>query len=216
MGVGLKTNTTHLDTLGLLMDQFRDKARLAGEGDTISEGSGSSKEEGSSYLYEVRPDGTRVVLGRSIASWNKLIFFYLLFTAILALLWGLCMGVFFQTLDFYIPKYSQESSAGVLSANPGLGFRPAGGLGFVNKNGEDSDPSIYSSLIWFRHGANGNWQSLTKCSFETDPLSSNTRGAKDKSCEFNKEWLSNQSLTTNVSRRRITDTDTANPAYYSR
>jgi len=196
------------------MDQFRDKARLAGEGDTISEGSGSSKEEGSSYLYEVRPDGTRVVLGRSIASWNKLIFFYLLFTAILALLWGLCMGVFFQTLDFYIPKYSQESSAGVLSANPGLGFRPAGGLGFVNKNGEDSDPSIYSSLIWFRHGANGNWQSLkqnldvflkqyepgffanqgaslTKCSFETDPLSSNTRGAKDKSCEFNKEWLSN-------------------------
>merc|ERR1711874_676725 len=214
MGVGLKTNTTHLDTLGLLMDQFRDKARLAGEGDTISEGSGSSKEEGSSYLYEVRPDGTRVVLGRSIASWNKLIFFYLLFTAILALLWGLCMGVFFQTLDFYIPKYSQESSAGVLSANPGLGFRPAGGLGFVNKNGEDSDPSIYSSLIWFRHGANGNWQSLkqnldvflkqyepgffanqgaslTKCSFETDPLSSNTRGAKDKSCEFNKEWLSN-------------------------
>lgn len=190
----MKTNTTHLDTLGLLMDQFRDKARLAGEGDTISEGSGSSKEEGSSYLYEVRPDGTRVVLGRSIASWNKLIFFYLLFTAILALLWGLCMGVFFQTLDFYIPKYSQESSAGVLSANPGLGFRPAGGLGFVNKNGEDSDPSIYSSLIWFRHGANGNWQSLkqnldvflkqyepgffanqgaslTKCSFETDPLS---------------------------------------------
>ena len=175
------------------MDQFRDKARLAGEGDTISDGSGSSKEEGSSYLYERKPDGTRVVLGRTIASWDKLILFYLLFTAILALLWGLCMGVFFQTLDFYIPKYSQESSAGVISANPGLGFRPAGGLGFVNKNGEDSEPSIYSSLIWFRHGANGNWQtlkqnldvflkqyepgffanqgaSLTKCDFETNPL----------------------------------------------
>merc|ERR1711988_174804 len=150
-------------------------------------GSGSSKEEGSSYLYEVRPDGTRVVLGRSIASWNKLIFFYLLFTAILALLWGLCMGVFFQTLDFYIPKLIENTR------NPGLGFRPAGGLGYKNDKGDSSSPSVYSSLIWFRHGASGNWQelksdldnylkqyepgffasqgsSLTKCDFENNPL----------------------------------------------
>jgi len=202
------------------MEQFRDKAKLAGDGDTISEGS-----EGSSYNYFF--DSKRgELLGRTIQSWLKLLFFYFLFTAILALLWGLCMGVFFQTLDFYIPKYTQTctsgatgltqqcSGAGVLGSNPGLGFRPAGGLGFRNKNGEDSAPSIYSSLIWFRHGANGNWQqhkenldkflaqyepgffanqgaSLTKCDYETDPLSSGGRNAKDKSCEFNKEWLSN-------------------------
>ena len=80
--------------------------------------------------------------------------FYLLYTAILAMLWGLCMGVFFQTLDFYIPKLIEDSR------NPGLGFRPAGGLGFKNDKGEDSAPSVYSSLIWFRHGASGNWQQL--------------------------------------------------------
>ena len=181
-----------------VMDQFRDKARLAGEGDTISEGSegGAGHGGGKDYVYN---SSTGEFLGRTATSWTKLICFYFLFTSILALLWGLCMGVFFQTLDFYIPKYSQESGAGVLSANPGLGFRPRGGLGFHNEKGEDSAPSIYSSLVWFRHGANGNWQqlkedldiflgqyepgffanqgaSLTKCSFETDPLSRLVRG----------------------------------------
>ena len=74
-----------------------------------------------------------------------------------------------------------------------MGFRPTGGLGFSNDKGEDSAASPYSSLIWFRHGAGGNWQtlkqnldkfleqyepgffanqgaSLTKCDFHTDPL----------------------------------------------
>ena len=184
------------------MEQFRDKAKLAGDGDTTSEG---SEDSGYNYFFDSKRGE---LLGRTIQSWLKLLFFYFLFTAILALLWGLCMGVFFQTLDFYIPKYTRQcsvstgingvsqecSGAGVLSSNPGLGFRPAGGLGFLNKNGEDSAPSIYSSLIWFRHGANGNWQqhkqnldkflaqyepgffanqgaSLTKCDYETDPLS---------------------------------------------
>ena len=46
--------------------------------------------------------------------------------------------------------------------NPGLGFRPLGGLGLQkeqvgNGTGQFSPPSVYSSLIWFRHGAGGNW-----------------------------------------------------------
>ena len=95
-----------------------------------------------------------LLLGRTLPSWLKLVSFYLLYTAILAMLWGLCMGVFFQTLDFYIPKLIEDSR------NPGLGFRPASGLGFKNDKGEDSAPSVYSSFIWFRHGASGNWQQL--------------------------------------------------------
>jgi sodium/potassium-transporting ATPase subunit beta len=160
-------------------------------------------------------------LGRSALSWVKLVLFYVLFCGILALLWGLCIGLMFQTVDFYIPKYIQKQ--GLVGANPGLGFRPLGGLGLKQKNGTGqwSPPSVYSSLIWFRHGAGGNWgdmkasmdlflrqyepgyfpnqgASLTKCDFENTPLTPNSNNAllnlqgKDKSCEFNKEWLSDQ------------------------
>jgi len=225
------------------MDNFvsKDKAKLA-DNDCQSE---SSENSNQTYFYDSKRGE---LLGRTISSWFKLILFYLLFCAILALLWGLCMGVFFQTLDFYIPKYKNDE--GLLGTNPGLGFRPAGGLGFQNQqycntsqharlrdtgaretaggptdaeclksgnNMVDSPASKYSSLIWFKHGAGGNWQqlkanldaflehyepgyfanqgaSLTKCDFETNPLTSNPfdHAAKDKSCEFNKEWLSDQ------------------------
>jgi len=192
------------------MENFveKDKAKLA---DNDSQ-SYSSENSDQAYLYDSKRGE---LLGRTIPSWVKLIIFYLLFCSILALLWGLCMGVFFQTLDFYIPKYKDDE--GLLGTNPGLGFRPAGGLGFNNTQGDDSEASIYSSLIWFRHGAGGNWQqlkrnlddflehyepgyfanqgaSLTKCDFETNPLTRDPWDdkAKDKSCEFNKEWLSDQ------------------------
>jgi hypothetical protein len=39
-----------------------------------------------------------------------------------------------QTLDFYIPKFVQRE--GLIGDNPGLGFRPAGGLGFKTMDGE--------------------------------------------------------------------------------
>jgi len=190
------------------MDNFieKDKAKLA-DNDSQSYSSDHSEQN---YFYDSK---RRELLGRTLPSWCKLILFYILFSGILALLWGLCMGVFFQTLDFYIPKY--KDNEGLLGDNPGLGFRPAGGLGFINDQGESSSPSIYSSLIWFRHGAGGNWQqlkenldhflehyepgyfanqgaSLTKCDFETNPLNRGDLQAKDKSCEFNKEWLSDQ------------------------
>ena len=86
------------------MDQFRDKAQLAGEGDSVSYGSGSDDSVKQNYFYDPK---RRELLGRTIPSWIKLVLFYFLFTAILAMLWGLCMGVFFQTLDFYIPKLIQ-------------------------------------------------------------------------------------------------------------
>ena len=189
------------------MDQFRDKAKLAGDEDSVSYGSGSQESQ-EGYFWDSR---RRELLGRTLPSWLKLISFYFLYTAILAMLWGLCMGVFIQTLDFYVPKLVENQR------NPGLGFRPAGGLGFKNDRGDSSSPSVYSSLIWFKHGASGNWQqlkenldihlrqyepgffsgqgsSLTKCGWENNPLKGkNDRGQTiDESCEFNKEWLSDQ------------------------
>merc|ERR1712037_79220 len=168
----------------------KDKARLE-EYDARSDAS-----EGSGERFFWR---SGELLGRSLSSWLKLVLFYLLFCGILALLWGLCIGLMFQTVDFYIPKYVQDQ--GLIGSNPGLGFRPLGGLGLKQKNGFNgtgaagqwSEPSVYSSLIWFRHGAGGNWgdmkasmdlflrqyepgyfpnqgASLTKCDFENTPL----------------------------------------------
>jgi len=197
----------------------KDKAKLE-EYDTRSDAS-----EGSGERFFWR---SGELLGRSLSSWLKLVLFYLLFCGILALLWGLCIGLMFQTVDFYIPKYIQDQ--GLIGSNPGLGFRPLGGLGLKQKNGFNgtgaagqwSEPSVYSSLIWFRHGAGGNWgdmkasmdlflrqyepgyfpnqgASLTKCDFENTPLTPKSgsnllvkQTYKDKSCEFNKEWLSDQ------------------------
>lgn len=124
-----------------------------------------------------------------------LAFFYMvLFSAGLALFWGLCLWVFYQTLDNYTPKLQTA----FIGTNPGLGFRPMR---------QEEDP--YSSLIWFKHGGRGDWQaykdnldaflaeyepgywanagaSQTKCQPERGPLK------KDEACEFNKEWLSDQ------------------------
>ena len=197
----------------------KDKAKLE-EFDARSD---ASEDSGDGFLWK-----SGELLGRSLSSWLKLVLFYLLFCGILALLWGLCIGLMFQTVDFYIPKYIQDQ--GLIGSNPGLGFRPLGGLGLKQKNGyngtgaagQSSEPSVYSSLIWFRHGAGGNWgdmkasmdlflrqyepgyfpnqgASLTKCDFENTPLRPKSgsnllvkQTYKDKSCEFNKEWLSDQ------------------------
>ena len=128
-------------------------------------------------------------------AWKNLVYM-LLFAAALCSFFGLCLWVFYQTLDNYTPKLTTTSS--FIGTNPGLGYRPMK---------QESDP--YSSLIWFRHGAGGNWKDLknnldafleeyepgywanagasqTKCQMDRPPLN------KDEACEFNKEWLSDQ------------------------
>jgi len=140
---------------------------------------------------------TKETFGRTSGSWFKLLGFMVCFCAVLAALWGLCLWVFYQTLDNYIPKLQTSSS--YIGANPGLGYRPMR---------TDTDP--YSSLIWFRHGGQGNWDDLkrnldrflieyepgrdanagntqTNCGFDRmGPL------REDEACEFNKEWLSDE------------------------
>ena len=138
---------------------------------------------------------TKETLGRTTGSWIRLIGYLLCFVALLTMFWGLCLWVFYQTLDNYTPKLQTTSS--FIGNNPGLGFRPMR---------TDTDP--YSSLIWFRHGGDGNWDDLkenldkflneyqpgywanagntqTNCDFErSEPLTEN------EACEFNLEWLS--------------------------
>ena len=137
---------------------------------------------------------TGELLGRSFTSWF-IVVYQVLFCVGVAAFWGVCLWVFYQTLDNYTPR---QISSSYISSNPGLGFRPMR-LG--------TDP--YSSLIWFRHGGDGDWDLLkdnldaflseyepgywanagasqTKCHWGQGPLS------KQEACEFNKEWLSDQ------------------------
>ncbi len=121
---------------------------------------------------------------------------------------GLCLWIFYQTLDNYTPKLQTTTS--FIGSNPGLGFRPMR---------TETDP--YSSLVWFRHGGAGNWDYLrqnldrflveyepgfwanagasqTKCHWGRGPLS------KEEACEFNKEWLSDQvSLLQHASKKHL-------------
>jgi len=154
----------------------------------------SSQSSFSAFCYDSK---SKEFFGRSAGSCCKLLAFMFSFSCILAAFWGLCLWVFYQTLDNYTPKLTSGHSS-FIGTNPGLGFRPM-----------RTDTNPYSSLIWFRHGAGGNWDDLkdnldnflaeyepgyyanagntqTNCDFDRGPL------REDEACEFNKEWLSDE------------------------
>jgi len=151
------------------------------------------KDDDTNFCFNSK-NGDGAFLGRSLSSVVKIVFYMFCFCAVLSSYWGLCLWVFYQTLDNYEPKLQKDSS--YIGHNPGLGYRP-----MITKE------NPYSSLLWFKHGASGNWDRfknnldeflieyepgywanagavLTKCFFTDGPLH------KEKTCEFNKEWLS--------------------------
>lgn len=86
------------------------------------------------YFYSYK---TGEFFGRSLSSWAKLLLYSVCFAAGLAVIWGLFLWVFYQTLDNYTPRLQTSSS--FIGSNPGLGYRPMR---------QEKDP--YSSLIWFK------------------------------------------------------------------
>lgn len=85
------------------------------------------------------------VMGRTGASWAKIGLFYLVFYSALAAFFAVMLVIFYQTLSNDEPKWRLDSS--LIGTNPGLGFRPM-----------PDDDNVESTLIWFRHGANGDWE----------------------------------------------------------
>lgn len=75
------------------------------------------------------------VLGRNGKSWAQILFFYLIFYAVLAALFSICMKGLLSTIDEREPKWKMDSS--LIGNNPGLGFRPI------------SNRTEEGSLIWF-------------------------------------------------------------------
>lgn len=80
---------------------------------------------------------TNQFLGRTGASWGKIILFYLLFYAALIGFFAAMLTIFYQTLDDKKPKWQLDRS--LIGSNPGLGFRPM-----------PPESNVESTLVWYK------------------------------------------------------------------
>ncbi|KAK0160097.1 hypothetical protein PV328_007539 [Microctonus aethiopoides] len=87
-------------------------------------------------------------LGRTGASWAKILLFYVIFYGVLCGFFGAMLTVFYQTLDHKAPKWQMEAS--LIGNNPGLGFRPM-----------PPDSNVESTLIWYKASNKGNYEHWT-------------------------------------------------------
>lgn len=83
-------------------------------------------------------------LGRTGASWAKILLFYVIFYAVLAGFFGAMLTVFYQTLDPNKPKWQLDES--LIGSNPGLGFRPM-----------PPASNVESTLVWYKASDQGNF-----------------------------------------------------------
>ncbi|OAD53765.1 Sodium/potassium-transporting ATPase subunit beta-2 [Eufriesea mexicana] len=88
-------------------------------------------------------------LGRTGASWAKILLFYVIFYAVLTGFFGAMLTVFYQTLDPNAPKWQLENS--LIGSNPGLGFRPM-----------PPESNVDSTLIWYKASDEGNFLHWTR------------------------------------------------------
>ncbi|XP_018577968.1 sodium/potassium-transporting ATPase subunit beta-2 [Anoplophora glabripennis] len=95
---------------------------------------------------------TKQFLGRTGASWGKILLFYLIFYSVLIGFFAAMLAVFYQTLDMKKPKWELKES--LIGDNPGLGFRPM-----------PPESNVESTLIWYKSSDKGNvqyWQNQLK------------------------------------------------------
>lgn len=78
--------------------------------------------EKESFLQFCYNKNNGTYFGRTISSWGRLFLFYIIFYAILAGLFAICLQGLFATLNDEEPKWKLDSS--LIGTNPGLGFRP--------------------------------------------------------------------------------------------
>ncbi|KAL9927317.1 nervana 1 isoform 2-T2 [Glossina fuscipes fuscipes] len=77
------------------------------------------KQSFAQILYNSK-DGT--YLGRTPASWAKILIFYAIFYTVLAGLFTICIQGLFSTLNETEPKWKLDKS--LIGTNPGMGYRP--------------------------------------------------------------------------------------------
>lgn len=86
---------------------------------------------------------TKQFMGRTGSSWGKILLFYAIFYAVLAVFFLSLWFLFASTLVETNPKYKLEESC--IGATPGLGFRPT-----------PPESTIDSTLIWFEKNNENN------------------------------------------------------------
>ncbi|XP_068621573.1 sodium/potassium-transporting ATPase subunit beta-1-like [Battus philenor] len=105
------------------------------------------------------------ILGRTPKRWGIAFVFYTVFYAVLALLFALCMGGLFLTLDDNKPSFILESS--LIGANPGVAFRPRPMDGVLVKivDKKTSDSYVNELTEFLKPYQNETWfQSKSGCS----------------------------------------------------
>ncbi|XP_076674415.1 sodium/potassium-transporting ATPase subunit beta-2-like [Andrena cerasifolii] len=117
-------------------------------------------------------------LGRTGASWAKILLFYVIFYAVLAGFFGAMLTVFYQTLDPNQPKWQLDAS--LIGSNPGLGFRPM-----------PPASNVESTLIWYKASDEGNFlhwtKELDKFLEEYQKPAGGTNGAQQRMiCDYGK------------------------------
>ncbi|XP_076233155.1 sodium/potassium-transporting ATPase subunit beta-2 [Calliopsis andreniformis] len=117
-------------------------------------------------------------LGRTGASWAKILLFYVIFYAVLAGFFGAMLTVFYQTLDPNAPKWQLDKS--LIGSNPGLGFRPM-----------PPASNVESTLIWYKASDQGNFlhwtQELDKFLEEYQKPAGSANGAQKRMvCDYGK------------------------------
>lgn len=126
---------------------------------------------------------TREFLGRTAASWGKIIGFYFILYSFLAAFFAAMFMVFLQTLDQAAPKWKQGD--GLIGTNPGLGFRP------MPKN-------VESTLIQFipDRDKNESWSYYTQQLTDfLKPYETGESGAKSVNCDFDRSPRENEVCT---------------------
>ncbi|GFS55472.1 hypothetical protein NPIL_559702 [Nephila pilipes] len=118
------------------MEKMADKSD-----DFIKSSKDSESTSFATFLWNSR---TREFCGRTGNSWLKITIFYIIFYLLLAGFWSVMLLIFYQTLDYYKPKWQLDSSR--IGSNPGLGFRPL-----------PHPDNVDSTLIWFTHGSAREW-----------------------------------------------------------
>ncbi|XP_033341725.1 sodium/potassium-transporting ATPase subunit beta-2 [Megalopta genalis] len=88
-------------------------------------------------------------LGRTGASWGKILLFYVIFYAVLVGFFAAMLTVFYQTLDPNEPKWQLDNS--LIGSNPGLGFRPM-----------PPASNVESTLVWYKATDEGNFLHWTR------------------------------------------------------
>ncbi|KAL3847632.1 hypothetical protein ACJMK2_018633 [Sinanodonta woodiana] len=133
------------------------------------------------------------VLGRTARSWGEIGLFYLIFYSCLAGFFAAMMAVFYQTLDWNIPRLRGADS--LLRQNPGLGMRPIPDVATTLIRFNKARPATFAQYVdhiqgFLNYYENELQQAETGTLIDCDSITEMRRPEEwDKACRFDIKQL---------------------------